>query len=339
MRQGVTIVEIAKRAGITPTAASRALRDAKDIGAETKQRVRQIAEALDYRPNEVARSLRKRRTRTLGLSVFQIENPFFGRLACATHQRIESLGCATLLAPLEAPLSEVVDFLHMRCVDGMIVTSTFLRAEDVALWQRLRASVPFVVLGNVNGLAVDSVTTNREAGTREAVRHLVSLGHREVGYVPLPKAPLTDAPGTRLAGFRAALAEASLPFRDEWMVEGKNSLSGARQAALDLLSRPRRPTAVFCHNDLCAWALLRVAYELGLSVPEDLSVMGFDNAEFSGHCRPALTTVEQPVEQLAETAVSLLMDRMAHPDAPPRQVVLEPRLIVRESTGRAPNQS
>ncbi|HRU07514.1 MAG TPA: LacI family DNA-binding transcriptional regulator [Candidatus Brocadiia bacterium] len=338
MHRGATLREIAARAGVTPAAASRALKDAADIGEETKRRVRRIAAELDYRPNEVARSLRECRTRTIGLSVFHLDNPHFGRLALAVQRRIEAQGFATLLAPAEAPLRDAVELLRWRCVDGMIVTANLLTEQDINLWQRCRNSAPFVVLGNASGLPVDSVTTDREAGTRDAIRALIALGHRDIGYLPMPSGPHAGDRGTRVAGFRQAMAEADLPIREEWMFVAPRDMEGARNAALAVLSRPRRPTALFCHSDLCAWGVLRAAKELGLNVPRDLSIVGFDNTEMAAYGLLALTTVDQPAPLVAETAVSLLLERIAHPDAPPRQVVLEARLIVRESTGPAPNR-
>ncbi len=334
MRREISLKDLARLAGITPPAASRALRDAADISRKRKALVRSLAAKHGYRPNEIARSLRLRKTGTIGLHFTHLDNPFFGRMSHEVQLRLEKAGYSVLLTPTNVPLRESVAFLQRRYVEGMIVSSFQAKKEDIILWRKSRSEVPFAVFGNIDRAAIDSVTTDHAAGVQAAIERLVALGHKTFGYVPFPSGSKNNGrPPPRFSGFRQALAEAAIEIRTEWLVPGTGTMDGAYQAASAFFREKRIPTALFCHNDLCAMGVLRAAHEYGMNVPGDLSIIGFDNIEMSAFTYPPLTTIEQPTEDIAEKLVNLLFQRMKEPFKNSEQILVQPRLVVRESIG------
>jgi LacI family transcriptional regulator, galactose operon repressor len=330
-----TIADVAQRAGVSTATVSRVLSGVGRARPETRSRVLDAARTLEYRPSLVARALKQRATRTLGLIVTDIENPYFPQLVRAVEDAANAEGYAILLCNAdEDPEREAsyLDVLVERRVDGLIVA-----ASTIGTRQRQWLAHPPVpvVLVNTRSPQTDlpSIASDNRAGGRLAAHHLLDLGHRRFGYLMPPPRNL-DAPN-RLAGVREALRRT--PGATLAIGRGGATVAGGETAMLELLSG-EPPTAVIAYNDLMAIGALRAVRRAQLRVPVDVSLVGFDDVAFAAYAEPALTTVRQQTAEMGRWAVATLTERLAdrRGSGAAAHVVLPVRLEVRASTGPPP---
>ena len=312
---------------------SRALQNSPLVNPATAAKIRKIAEAAGYRPSAVARGLVTRRTRTVGLVVTTVADPFAGEVACGIEQAANDHGYAVFLANSNAnPEHErkVVQALAERRVDGIIVTSSRVGSDYLPMLAQL--NVPMVLVNDqYPGEFVHSVMIANEEGSRAATDHLIELGHRRIAYVGDRSGYQTDT--ERLKGYKQALAEAEIAFVAEFAVLGNGRPEGALAAVDWLLRSADPPTAVCCYNDMTALGAMRAIRARGLRVPEDVSVTGFDDLFFGEYLEPTLTTVRQPMRRMGEMAMENLLKLMSGEESV-AQVKVDAELIVRGSTGK-----
>jgi LacI family transcriptional regulator len=330
MRQRSTLTEVASRAGVSPTTVSHALSGKRHVAASTRASIERAARELHYRPNAVARSLRTRRSHTAGLIIPDISNPFYPRLARGLQDELAAVGCHVLVCNTDRrpgnELEYLVDVLD-RQVDGVVIVAFHLSTEELA--QVPLGDVPLVSVGpRLDHPSVDLVFTDDGAGARDATRHLLALGH-SVGLIGGPAGlPPSES---RAAGYREAFADAGAPFRPDLVADGDFTRAGGAAALRILAARPDRPTAIFCANDLMAIGAMDAARELGLDVPGDIALVGYDDIEAAGLVTPALTTVLNPADQVGAAAGRLLRDRMDGYAGQRRRVVIPHEFVLRDS--------
>lgn len=333
-----TIRDVAVRAGVSTATVSRVLAGIGNPRPETADAVLAAVRELDYRPSGVARSLRMKRTRTLGLIVTDIENPFFPELVRAADLAARGLGYSILLGSAAYDEHRAMHYLSLmvdRRVDGLIVASS--QVSDESLRWLLSSPVPAVVVNaDSDGLPVDVITSDNAAGARLAVEHLVGLGHRRIAYVRGPASYTADAP--RAKGFRAACRAAGLGADATPELVGDAQFEGGEQATAALVAERRDLTAIVCYNDVTAIGALRALRTARIRVPDEVSVIGIDDIAAAAWVVPALTTVAQQKAEMARLAVERLAARLEAPSepAPPHTTRLPMQLKVRESTGPAP---
>ncbi|HYO30403.1 MAG TPA: substrate-binding domain-containing protein, partial [Thermomicrobiales bacterium] len=297
---------------------------------------------LGYHPNSLARSLRRRVTHTIGLLVPDNANPYFAEVARAIEDAGFAEGYSVVLCNSDLSAEKqaaYIDVLLAKQVDGLILASSGLirRGDDEAAGQaevaRIReAGVPCVVVDRDLGeTPVDQVLVDNRQGGGLVGELLVGLGHRRLACIVGPS-DVTPSAG-RVAGFRQALADHGLEVAPEAVVRGDGRPGGGADAARTLLDRGVTFTAVFAFNDQMAAGAIGALRRAGLRVPEDVSVVGFDDIPYASATFPALTTVAQPIAELGAAGVRLLLDRIARPDAPYARIELPTRLVLRESTG------
>jgi DNA-binding LacI/PurR family transcriptional regulator len=330
-----TIADVAREAGVSTATVSRVLSGVGRARPETRARVLNAARNLEYRPSLVARSLKQRATRTIGLIVTDIENPYFPQLVRAVEDAANAEGYAILLCNAdENPEREAsyLDVLVERRVDGMIVAASTIGTRQ----REWLANPPVpVVLVNTRSPQADlpSVASDNRAGGRMAARHLLGLGHRRIGYLMPPPRNL-DAPN-RVAGVRDELRR--VPAATLTVGHGAATVAGGETAMRELLAAKPWPTAVIAYNDLMAIGAMRAIRRVGLRVPGDVSLVGFDDVAFAAYAEPALTTVRQETAEMGRWAVATLTERLGERrPAPAAHVVLPVRLEVRASTGPPP---
>ena len=335
--QPVTIRDVALRAGVSTATVSRVLAGIGNSRPGTAAAVMAAADELGYRPSGIARSLRMRRTRTLGLIVTDILNPFFPELVQAADLAARSLGYSILLGSAAYDQHRAMHYLNLMAdhrVDGLIIASSQLSDES---WAWLLASpVPAVVVNaEPPDLPLAVITSDNEAGGRIAVEHLVGLGHRRLAYVD--GAPDFTAAVPRLIGFRRACAAAGLSTDDCPIVRGKGLFESGEGAVAELLATGADVTAIVCYNDVTAIGVLRALRAAGRRVPEDISVIGFDDIAAASWVVPGLTTVGQHKADMGRLAVEQLVARLDHEEPWVSGIVRLPmELRARESTGPAP---
>ncbi len=328
--------DVAARAGVSRSTVSYVLNDQAErkvpISEETRQRVMAAIAELGYEPDARAQSLRSGSTNIVGVIIPVIQNPFFWQIISGISEELQAAGYSLHLAhhPLDwQQEANTIRQLTRQPVDGFILLAA-ARYLPPRLTDTLRRSGRPVVEITAAAAEFDHVVHTYSAGMRELMAHLLALGHREIGFVY--GTSNAEQGFDRLHVYREMLAEAGLPPRE---VHCGESLEEAYRAARALLSQSERPTAVLVINDMLAIAVIRAAHDLGLAIPGDLSIAGFDDSLFSPYTVPRLTTVSGMAEASGREAVRLLLQRFAAPDLP-RQVTQAPvQLIVRDSTGPA----
>jgi LacI family transcriptional regulator len=312
----VRIKDVAREAGVSVTTVSHVLNETPHtrIKEATRDRVIEVARRLDYRPNRIARGLRTRSSGMVGLLTEEIATtPHAGRIILGAQEAASAhhLTLAIINSPLQADAGErrddVVTLLD-RQVDGIIYATVY---HDVVSPPEELRTVPAVLIGAQDRTdGVPSVAPDERQGARDAVRYLVELGHRRIGFV----AEATDVPATRgrRLGYEDALEEAGIEFRPALVAEGDAEAAGGFEAATALLSRPDdRPTAIFCYNDRMAMGVYRAVADAGLRIPDDVSVVGFDDQEpIASGLFPGLTTVSLPQYEMGAWAVDSLVAQL-----------------------------
>jgi LacI family transcriptional regulator/LacI family repressor for deo operon, udp, cdd, tsx, nupC, and nupG len=335
MPKPVSIKDIARAAGVSPSTVSRALRNHPRIGKDTTSRIHQLAKDLRYTPSLPARSLVTRDTTTIGLVISHASDPFLGRLVEGVEEAARLSGYSVLLISAYRDADRergVVQALYERRVTGVIVTGSQIDAGYLEL--RERFPMPIVLINCPD--YPYSVSADNEMGASQAVEHLVELGHRRIGYLANPQSCGTDL--ARLTGYKKVLAEHGIPFDERLVAGGDGTLRAGAQAARQLLSLSQAPTALFCFNDMAAMGAIHALSRADRSVPGDCSVIGFDDLELSAYCSPPLTTVRQPTCRMGQRAMDLLLGLIQGQSAAQAEV-LPATLVVRESTGPAPRSS
>ncbi len=326
----VTIKDIARAAGVSHSTVSRALRDSPLISAGAKERIRHLAEAMGYTPNAIGRGLVTRRSGTIGLVVTTIADPFIAAVVQGIEETALGCGYNTILCNSNSePERELktVRALREKRVDAIIVTSS--RLGSLYLGHLREVGVPIVLINNQRGGDyTHSVLIDDRLGGELAGRYLASLGHREIAYIAGP--PWAWASGLRLAGCRKALAERGIALGPERVLAGNGRADGGVEAARALLNRRSGVSALFCYNDMTAVGVLAALQRAGCRVPEDISVIGYDDVPIAEYLQPPLTTIAQPKYALGQRAMEMALALI--PDEPGvRDVVLEPKLVERES--------
>jgi LacI family transcriptional regulator len=338
-----TILDVARRAAVSKSTVSNVIRGVSNVSPETRKRVLDAVAEIGYRPNALARDLVRRRTSTLGLVVGDLANPFYSELAKLVEQHASASGYGVMICNTDGrPESEQrrIGLLLEQRVAGIVMLQ-FSGDTDV-LAAVLRRGVPVVVVSCYEETA-DCVAVDDERGAELAVAHLLELGHRRIAYVSSATVePNTD--DARRGGYERTLRRAGVEPSPELVLElapppwvENDEENPARLAAF--LDGDDGPTALFVSNDLVAIEAIDALDGLGVRVPDDVSVVGFDDIAMAGLARLSLTTVAQPRDALARIGAELLVERMeSGEDGPPRQVRLDPTLVRRRSTAapRAP---
>lgn len=331
--------DVAKRARVSVTTISHVLNNTRKVSGDTRERVLAAVEELGYQHNLLAKSLKTQRTFTIGLIISDIQNPFFTSVVRGVEDVGLSRGYHLFLCNTDEDLGRedkyVTELLKKR-TDGLIVTPADLR-DDLA--RRLRCgSVPFVFIDReVEGIEADAVRVDNHLGMQLVAEHLVGLGHERIGLI---SGPLEKASGyERYGGLRAALRELGADMDESLIRFGDFRVGSGHQGATELLRLPEPPTALVAANNQMTLGMLLAIRELGISVPEEVSVVGFDDMEWAPLVSPPLTTVAQPAYEMGVKAMRLLLERIDEgPDGIPKRVLLEPRLVVRRSTAPPPKR-
>ena len=328
----VSIKDIAKAAGVSPSTVSRALSDHPRISDETKERIRRLAPEMGYTPSLLARSLVTRDTATIGVVITMASDPFLAHLVTSIEEVAQEQGYSVFMSSsyLDPDRElEVVGAFHGRRTRGIIVIGSQIDAGYLQV--RDRFPLP-VVLTNCRTYPY-SVSTDNLAGARRAVEHLVQLGHRRIAYIANRRSRRSNS--DRLQSYQQVLAANGIPVDRDLIVEGNGALRGGNAAAQILLSQSQSPTAVFCFNDMTAIGVLGAMQQAKIRVPEEMSVVGFDDVEFATHCHPRLTTIRQPTNLMGQRLIHMLLALIqGQEDVGPE--VLPAELVIRESTGPPP---
>jgi LacI family transcriptional regulator len=331
------IREIAKRAKVSTATVSRTINRVPSVDPQLAKRVWKVVDELGYYPNTQARALVSGKSRIFGLIVSEITNPFFPEIVqsfedIAVHNNYEILLTSTVHDPKRMELA--VRRMIERRVDGVAVL-TFGMEESLVEDLRFR-KVPLVFVDVGPAVAkVSNIRINYQNGIRQAVQHLAALRHTKIAFVSGP--PHLRSGLARQSAFEESMKEIGLEVSEDYIVPGDHTMEGGMQALIKLIALPERPTAVLCSNDMSAIGVMREAYDSGIGVPQDLSVVGFDDIRLAQFTTPPLTTVQMSQKLLAEYAFKALLAEVEQPHTSgSREVELLTNLILRKSTALAP---
>ena len=327
-----SIKDIARKAGVSHCTVSRALHYSPLIAPATAARIRAIAKSAGYVPNAVARSLVSRSTRTVGVVVTTIADPFIGEVVEGIESIANEHHYSVILANSHAdPALEmkVVDSFSERRVDGILVTASRVGALH---GKRLAGTnVPIVLINNQHpGDFSHSVGIDNSAASRAIVTHLLDLGHRRIAYIGDRSGYQSDT--ERFSGYQAALKYRHIRVPAELVVRGDGKPAEGERCANQLFRLRHPPTAIFCYNDMTALGVLRAAHSCGLRVPGDISIAAFDDLFVTSYTTPPLTTIRQPKQEMGRRAMSILV-QLLRGEKPESRIKLPGELIIRGSTG------
>ncbi|MBN1217482.1 MAG: LacI family DNA-binding transcriptional regulator [Anaerolineae bacterium] len=352
-----TQVDVARLAGVSRATVSYVVNGLAvsqvPISEATRRRVLEAIEELGYEPDARAQALRSGSTQTVGLILPDIHNPHFWQTADGVEQELRAAGYHLLLSSADLNPDygeEIFKELSRRRTDGLILMSALIFQSEGAqkiLTQLLKRRFPIAKIGEHP--TIDCVVSNYEAATREAMAYLLALQHRRIGLIYGVRPPWDDGLETadllpvdsaggldRLLPYQDCLQAASLPVDPELIVTCGTTIEDGYQAALQLLKLPVRPTALLAINDLLAIGALRAASDLGLRVPADLSLVGYDDIPLTRYLTPRLTTSSKDMIKVGREVVKLLLARIQDPDRPHQRIDVQAQFIIRESTGPAP---
>ncbi len=329
----MTLHDLAQVAGVDPSTVSRVLNDDQTlvIKDETRQRILDAVEQLQYVPNAMARGLRRQRSQMIGLLVPDIANPFFPEIILGAERVFSEAGFRLLLGNTdEDPEKErsYVELLRANVVEGLMLATAFTQDETVEELSRL--GVPFVLVNRAHEGTTNYVVVNDRQATRSAVDYLIGIGHRRIAHVSGPL--YTETGLARLRGYREGLRAAHIEYRDDYVVEGDFKETSGARAVERLWQLPDPPTALMAANDLLALGALDACRRMGVQVPEELSIIGFNDVPVASMVTPSLTTVRVPLLEMGMASARRLLDLLEGRGTPSAPIVLDTELVVRSST-------
>lgn len=330
-RQRVGITDVAAKAGVSVTTVSHVLSSRRPVSQATRNRVLKVIEELDYRPNELARSMRAQRTFTIALIVPDITNPFYTSVARGLQDKVRPASYHCIVASTDGDREVERDILHqlLTRVDGVALSGSDKSPED--LKPVIDAKLPLVLLGaDTPGPGFDVVTNADNDSGALAANYLLERGHRRIAFITAPVD--FGAPARRVEGYRNALAEAGVAADSGLVVSSPVTREGGARAMAALMDLPERPEAVICVNDVVAIGAIDAAAERGLNVPGDVAIMGFDDIEAASLVTPKLTTMATASREHGQAAGELILERITETEpGEPRRVVFPARLVRRDS--------
>lgn len=329
-----TIKDVAKMAGVSTTTVSHVINKTRFVAKETEEAVMQAIKSLKYSPSAVARSLKVNTTKSIGMIVTTSESPYFAEIIHAVEDHCYRQGYSLFLCNTQNDPEKIknhVEMLAKKRVDGLLVMCSEYTQHSLDVLSGF-SSVPMVVMDWGPNVDTDIIEDNSFTGGYIATKHLIDCGHKAIGLIAGELDKTTAK--TRYEGFVKAMNEANLPIHENWIMEGCFEPEDGYECMNKILSQDSLPTAVFCCNDVMALGAISAITEKGLRVPDDISIIGYDNIHSSRFYAPPLTTIHQSKSRLGAQAVNLLFERIANKDNDSHEkhrIAIHPELVLRKS--------
>ena len=327
-----TIKDVARMAGVSTTTVSHVINKTRFVAEATQKKVLAAVDDLNYAPSAVARSLKCNTTKTIGMLVTKSTNPFFAEVIHGVEEYCYNAGYTLILCNTEGNLVKQRDYLRMlaeKRVDGLLVMCSDLDQDLLDLLAR-KSDLPMVIMDwGPESPLTDKIQDNAEQGGYVATKHFIDNGHEKIGCLSGHSEKSTCR--ERLKGFNKAMAEANITVNNNWIIDGDFECESAVAAANKFIAMKDRPTAIFCFNDIMAMALISTFEQAGVRVPDDISVIGYDNIDLAPYFSPPLTTIHQPKRRLGKTAIEILMERVKDKNHERRVFEMNPELVIRKS--------
>jgi LacI family transcriptional regulator len=334
----ITIADVAKIANVSKATVSAVLNNKSSVAPHTREKVLEVIKRLNYRPSEVARSLSSKKTRCIGLVIKEIDNPYFAKVMKGVFDTCCKNGFTVLLGSSElSPAQEMqsIETLASQRVDGLIISPLQDQEIDFTYLADLqRGNYPLVTLGTIKNYTTNVVDIDNVSAAYQAVNYLIALGHTEIAYFAGPS--YSSHSTDRLAGYQQAFIDHNLPIPKNFIQQVGSYIGNSYQVGIEFFSQNTHlPTAVFCYNDLVAIGLINALLELGIQVPDQISVIGFDDIDICESVKIPLTTVHVPAYEIGRKAAELLIRQIMNPDEILNEkIILEAKLIGRDSCAK-----
>ncbi|KGQ67724.1 substrate-binding domain-containing protein [Gallibacterium anatis] len=328
-----TMKDIARIAKVSTSTVSHVINNTRYVSDEIREKIMKVVNELNYTPSAVARSLKVKETKTLGMLVTATSNPFFAEVVSGVEQYCNQHHYNLIISSIdgnEQRLQQNIQTLIQKQVDGLLLMYSDTRH---AMVEQLNLNLPIVVMDWwPTELNADKIYENSEFGAYLATKTLIEQGHKNIAIITgkLDKSLAHN----RLLGYQKALQDAHLPINPDWIIESHFDFEGGVEGMKKLLQITPRPTAVFACSDTIAVGIYQVAWQQGLHIPQDISVIGYDNIMLAQYLTPPLTTIHQPKAELGKLAVETLLERIKSPDLEYKTTMLQPQLIWRASVAK-----
>ncbi|EJL6785449.1 substrate-binding domain-containing protein [Vibrio alginolyticus] len=331
-----TMKDIAKLAGVSTSTVSHVINKTRFVSEEISERVNNAAKELNYyAPSALARSLKVNRTKTIGMLVTTSTNPFFGEVVKGVERSCYQKGYSLILCNTEGDnerMRQSINTLLQKRVDGLILMCSSLEGERIDVFERY-PDIPVVVMDWGPMLFTsDKIQDNSLRGGYLAAKYLIDCGHTEIGCITGPL--IKHQAQMRYEGYKRAMNEAGLEFNANWIIESDFECEGGYQAFKKMAQRGALPSSIFVSNDMMAMGVINAANELDIKVPDDLSIIGYDDIHIAKFMSPSLTTIHQPKYRLGQAAVETLVRKLDEKSTEAQAVQLEPTLVERKSVKR-----
>ncbi|MBT3670282.1 MAG: LacI family DNA-binding transcriptional regulator [Chloroflexi bacterium] len=334
--KNITIQDVANLAKVSTTTVSHVINETRPVSKDLRDRVNSAIVELGYRPNILARGLRRNETTMIGLIVPNNANPFYAEVSKGVESVCFEKGYNVILCNSDRDIEKEVrytDLLTEKRVDGILFVGAWIGENTSHLENTSKQNIPIVVVDRfVPNLDIDLVVTDNVLGGWLATSHLYGLGHKRIACIA--GTPQFTPNAERIQGYEKALDEANISINPDLIIRSNFQFEGGYKAAQQLLSQEDRPTAIFACNDLMAIGAMRAAIDLGYSIPEDLSIIGYDDVQMTKYTNPQLTTISQPMFEMGNRAAEMLIERIHESEIPQRKKILEPNLVVRGTTAK-----
>ncbi len=329
-----TLKDVAKAAMVSQATVSRVLNNNPSVDTVLRERVNQAVHALAYEPNRAARRLRAQSSNVIGLIISDIQNPYFISIIRGIEDAAYAQNMSIILCNSDEDVKKQAMYLNVmqaEKVGGLIFVPT-LGTKGSSLESLIHAGVAITALDrNLADINIDTVKVDNVRGAYDAVKHMIDLGYRRIGIIIASNEITTGR--ERYQGYVNALNDAGIPIENKLVKNGDSRTESGHRLTHELINSAQPPEAIFTGNNMVTLGALRALREAGKQIPEDIALIGFDDMPWSGELCPPLTAVSQPTYELGQEAVALLLRRIAHPTAPTRTVILQTKLIERQSCG------
>ncbi len=327
-----TMKDIARLAGVSTSTVSHVINKSRFVSEDISKRVNDAASQLNYTPSALARSLKINRTQTLGMLVTTSTNPFFGEVVKGVERSCYQEGYNLILCNTEGDnerMRQSINTLLQKRVDGLILMCSSLEGERIDIFEKY-PDIPIVVMDWGPMLFTsDKIQDNSLRGGYLAAKHLIDNNHRQIGCITGPL--VKHQAQMRYEGYKRAMIESGLEFNADWIIEADFECEGGYEAFQKMKAKGPLPSAIFVSNDMMAMGVINAASEHGIRIPEDLSIIGYDDIHISKFMTPALTTIHQPKYRLGQAAVEAVLAKVKNPDNVSQVVQLEPTLVIRST--------
>ncbi|EKO3564536.1 substrate-binding domain-containing protein [Vibrio metschnikovii] len=327
-----TMKDIARVAGVSTSTVSHVINKTRYVSDDIAERVNKAAKDLNYAPSALARSLKMNRTRTIGMLVTTSTNPFFGEVVKGVERSCYQQGYSLILCNTEGDnqrMKASINTLLQKRVDGLILMCSTLEGERIEVFERY-PDIPVVVMDWGPMLfASDKIQDNSLRGGYMATQYLIECGHQSIGCITGPLS--RHQAQMRYEGYKRAMLEAGLTINPDWIIESDFECEGGAQALYRLKKKGPLPSAIFVSNDMMAMGVIHAASDLHIAIPDQLSIIGYDDIHIANFMTPSLTTIHQPKYRLGQAAIDTLLNKLKNQSREPQVVQLEPTLVVRQS--------